>query len=68
VLLSGHHEEIATWRRMRSQERGAVGPTARPPDPETAETRRHGGPDPFGRMSEPPSGGGGPDPFGPMSD
>jgi tRNA (guanine37-N1)-methyltransferase len=23
VLLSGHHEEIRTWRRMRSQERGS---------------------------------------------
>ena len=23
VLLSGHHEEIRTWRRMRSRERGS---------------------------------------------
>ena len=22
VLLSGHHEEIRTWRRLRSRERG----------------------------------------------
>lgn len=50
VLLSGHHEEIRTWRRLRSRERGAAGPTAHPPDP----------------LSEPPGGGGGPDPFGPM--
>jgi tRNA (guanine37-N1)-methyltransferase len=69
VLLSGHHEEISTWRRMRSQERGVVGPTARPPDPEAAPPRRRGpgGPDdPFGAMSEPRSGSGGPDPFGPI--
>jgi len=25
VLLSGHHEEIAQWRRARSRERGAAG-------------------------------------------
>jgi tRNA (guanine37-N1)-methyltransferase len=25
VLLSGHHEEIRTWRRARSRERGAAG-------------------------------------------
>jgi tRNA (guanine37-N1)-methyltransferase len=24
VLLSGHHEEIRTWRRMRSRERGST--------------------------------------------
>jgi tRNA (guanine37-N1)-methyltransferase len=30
VLLSGHHAEIRTWRRMRSQERGAGG-AALPP-------------------------------------
>jgi tRNA (guanine37-N1)-methyltransferase len=51
VLLSGHHEEIATWRRMRSRERGAVGPSARPPDPEAGDARRPAGPDPFGPMS-----------------
>jgi tRNA (guanine37-N1)-methyltransferase len=69
VLLSGHHEEIHTWRRMRSQERGVVGPTARPPDPEADTTvRRGGGPDPFGPMTgddEAPRASG-PDPFGPM--
>ena len=25
VLLSGHHAEIRTWRRLRSRERGASG-------------------------------------------
>src|SRR3954453_19296942 len=56
VLLSGHHEEIATWRRARSHERGVVGPTARPPDPEARDGRRGGGAggtDVFGPMSEP---------------
>jgi tRNA (guanine37-N1)-methyltransferase len=70
VLLSGHHEEIHTWRRMRSQERGVVGPTARPPDPEADTTvRRGGGPDPFGPMSgddDDAPRASGPDPFGPM--
>jgi tRNA (guanine37-N1)-methyltransferase len=71
VLLSGHHEEIHTWRRARSHERGVVGPTARPPDPESNDSRRRGGPggpDPFGPMSEPAPRGSGPDPFGPMSE
>lgn len=67
VLLSGHHEEIANWRRARSRERGVVGPTSRPPDPEAGDGRRAGGPDPFGPMSEPSPRAGGPDPFGPMS-
>jgi tRNA (guanine37-N1)-methyltransferase len=67
VLLSGHHEEIHTWRRARSHERGVVGPTSRPPDPESADAPRGGGPDPFGPMSEPAPRGSGPDPFGPMS-
>jgi tRNA (guanine37-N1)-methyltransferase len=70
VLLSGHHEEIHTWRRMRSHERGVVGPTAHPPDPEPGEGRRSGGvggTDVFGPMSEPAPRGSGPDPFGPMS-
>jgi tRNA (guanine37-N1)-methyltransferase len=70
VLLSGHHEEIHTWRRMRSHERGVVGPTAHPPDPESGEGRRSGGvggTDIFGPMSEPTPRGSGPDPFGPMS-
>jgi tRNA (guanine37-N1)-methyltransferase len=67
ILLSGHHEEIASWRRLRSRERGVVGPTARPPDPETAPgERRPAGPDPFGPMSDAGPKGGGPDPFGPM--
>ena len=66
VLLSGHHEEIATWRRARSQERGVVGPTAHPIDPESGDARRTGGPDPFGPMSDPAPRGSGPDPFGPM--
>ena len=69
VLLSGHHEEIHTWRRARSHERGVVGPTARPPDPEAGVSRRPGtGPDPFGAMSERtgPARPGGPDPFGPI--
>jgi tRNA (guanine37-N1)-methyltransferase len=69
VLLSGHHEEIATWRRARSHERGVVGPTSRPPDPESNDARRSagaGGPDIFGPMSEPAPRGSGPDPFGPM--
>jgi tRNA (guanine37-N1)-methyltransferase len=35
VLLSGHHEQIATWRRARSRERGVAGPAARPADPGT---------------------------------
>ena len=48
ILLSGHHEEIRTWRRMRSRERGAVGPTAHPPDP--AAGSAPAGPDPFGPM------------------
>ena len=31
VLLSGHHEEIRTWRRARSRERGAgAGPSSLP--------------------------------------
>src|ERR1700742_4786971 len=42
VLLSGHHEEINTWRRLRSRERGVVGPTARPPDPQADTTQRRG--------------------------
>jgi len=64
VLLSGHHEEIRTWRRLRSRERGAVGPTSRPPDPETS-SERSGGVDLFGPMDpEPRRRGGGPDPFG----
>jgi tRNA (guanine37-N1)-methyltransferase len=67
VLLSGHHEEIATWRRARSQERGVVGPTAHPIDPESGDARRTGGPDPFGPMSDPAPRGSGPDPFGPIS-
>jgi tRNA (guanine37-N1)-methyltransferase len=50
VLLSGHHEEISSWRRLRSRERGAVGPTAHPLDPDNQ--RRPAGPDPFGPMSE----------------
>jgi tRNA (guanine37-N1)-methyltransferase len=66
VLLSGHHEEIATWRRARSRERGVVGPTSRPPDPES-DGRRGAGPDPFGPMSDPTPRSGGPDPFGPIS-
>jgi tRNA (guanine37-N1)-methyltransferase len=32
VLLSGHHEEIRTWRRARSRERGG-GPALPPPGP-----------------------------------
>jgi tRNA (guanine37-N1)-methyltransferase len=71
VLLSGHHEEIHTWRRMRSHERGVVGPTARPPDPEPNETRQGGGVggnDIFGPMTDEPPRSGGPDPFGPMSE
>jgi tRNA (guanine37-N1)-methyltransferase len=68
VLLSGHHEEIATWRRLRSHERGVVGPTARPPDPEaSSNSGRPSGPDPFGPMDEGAAGSGGPDPFGPIS-
>jgi tRNA (guanine37-N1)-methyltransferase len=51
ILLSGHHEEIGTWRRLRARERGAAGPSAHPPDPETSESRRPAGPDPFGPMS-----------------
>jgi tRNA (guanine37-N1)-methyltransferase len=31
VLLSGHHAEIGTWRRARSQERGAGQPPLGPP-------------------------------------
>jgi tRNA (guanine37-N1)-methyltransferase len=49
VLLSGHHQEISNWRRMRSAERGAVGPTAHPPDP-TDSGSRGGGVDLFGPM------------------
>ena len=30
VLLSGHHERIAEWRRERSRERGASGGTQEP--------------------------------------
>jgi len=30
VLLSGHHEEIRTWRRARSRERGSGGGTSLP--------------------------------------
>jgi tRNA (guanine37-N1)-methyltransferase len=69
VLLSGHHEEIANWRRLRSAERGIVGPTAHPPDPESEKRSSSGpsGPDPFGPMSDAPQRGSGPDPFGPMS-
>jgi tRNA (guanine37-N1)-methyltransferase len=68
VLLSGHHEEIATWRRLRSRERGEAGPSARPLDPESRDGRRGVGPDPFGPMSdEGERGGGGADPFGPIS-
>src|SRR3954453_9675326 len=51
ILLFGHHEEIGTWRRLRARERGAVGPSAHPPDPETSDSRRAAGPDPFGPMS-----------------
>lgn len=66
VLLSGHHEEIRTWRRLRSRERGQVGPTARPPDPERTSDRP-GGVDLFGPMGEGERPrGGGPDPFGPI--
>jgi tRNA (guanine37-N1)-methyltransferase len=83
VLLSGHHQEISTWRRLRSRERGAAGPTAHPPDPERATIRettppadagRPGraapaaGPDPFGPMSGGGASGGGPDPFGPIGE
>jgi tRNA (guanine37-N1)-methyltransferase len=69
VLLSGHHQEIRTWRRLRSRERGVVGPTARPPDPEDGgggTAPGSSGPDPFGPMPGDGSRGGGPDPFGPM--
>ena len=48
VLLSGHHAEIRNWRRLRSAERGAVGPTAHPPDP--TEPAGGGGVDLFGPM------------------
>ena len=50
VLLSGHHQEINNWRRMRSAERGAVGPTAHPPDP-AGEPTPGGGVDLFGPMN-----------------
>ncbi|HYF25904.1 MAG TPA: tRNA (guanosine(37)-N1)-methyltransferase TrmD [Baekduia sp.] len=63
VLLSGHHDHINRWRRDRSRERGAVGPTARPLDPEAS---RPGGPDPFGPMGD-DAAPGGPDVFGDRS-
>jgi tRNA (guanine37-N1)-methyltransferase len=50
VLLSGHHEEIKTWRRARSRERGVAGPTARPVDPLASRPGQSAGPDPFGPM------------------
>lgn len=43
VLLSGHHEEIARWRRARSRERGAaamppvIPPAWTPPEPGSGE-------------------------------
>jgi tRNA (guanine37-N1)-methyltransferase len=50
VLLSGHHEHIANWRRARSRERGVAGPTSRPLDPTSPPrgTPPGGGPDVFG--------------------
>ncbi len=72
VLLSGHHDHIGRWRRDRSRERGAVGPTSRPLDPEAGPGAERpsqsgvGGPDPFGPMEDGGTGGG-PDVFGDAS-
>jgi tRNA (guanine37-N1)-methyltransferase len=33
VLLSGHHEQIESWRRERSRERGGIAPSSQHADP-----------------------------------